>query len=95
MKRDPRVSALLRRAAERFDNDEKLYGVCVAIIRSMEFYDWATVKKAKDFVAEVYLCGPANPYQHYWLGPPGRNREFRVMCLLFAAELWDSGWEAK
>ena len=101
MKRDPRVSALLRRAAKRFDNDKELYGVCAAISheshRAVSYFESDEERAAKDFLRAVYQRDPTNPYRNtlYWLGPPGRNREFRVMCLLFAAELWDSGWEAK
>lgn len=102
MKRDyPEISALLRRAAERFYNDKELYGVCAAISheshRAVSYFESDEERAAKGFLRAVYQRDPTNPHRNtlYWLGPFTReNREVRVMCLLFAAELWDSGWEA-
>ena len=95
MKTAKQTAKLLRSAAKLVETGETVcgsnprrLGCCYAIFLASIKCPTPNVEAARDVLKQIFA---PNSRRDYYLGPPGKNMDFRILALLFAAEFVESG----
>lgn len=95
MKTEKQTAKLLRSAAKLIEigetvdgSNSRRLGCCYAIFLASIKFPTQNVEAARDVLKHIFA---PNGRRDYYLGPPGKNMDFRILALLFAAEFVESG----
>lgn len=89
------ICRLFVRAAKLIETGETVcgsnprrLGCCYAIFLASIKFSAPNVEAARDVLKHIFA---PNSRRDYYLGPPGKNMDFRILALLFAAKFVESG----
>ena len=97
MKRDPAISAILRKASEIGIEHWSVNGMCLAVGLAVDrcfpnephSYKFAVEKETNFWLQDVFKPDCGRPRSPYWFAPAGKELQARSIALALAADLWD------